>query len=171
MIEVHRLAARNNAWANETLYKAVCGLSQDQFLAPLPGFFPTLARTLNHIYEVDLYYSDALEAGGAGRSVYQREDIVDPAALTKAQAAADARLIAFCDGLSDDDLTIIRDTERQHEVTQETVGLLLPHLFQHQVHHRGQAHTQLLTLGIDPPQLDDFYLAFGRSPTAARYHE
>jgi hypothetical protein len=31
--------------------------------------------------------------------------------------------------------------------TTETIGNLLPHLFQHQVHHRGQAHVQLQHAG------------------------
>jgi hypothetical protein len=35
------------------------------------------------------------------------------------------------------------------------------------VHHRGQAHVQLQHAGIDPPQLDDFFLEYGRVPTAA----
>jgi uncharacterized damage-inducible protein DinB len=58
---------------------------------------PSLAATLNHIYEVDLYYIDALTEGGLGRSVYDRtEDIHDAAKLGAAQAASDARLLAFC---------------------------------------------------------------------------
>jgi uncharacterized damage-inducible protein DinB len=65
--------ASNNAWANRTLYDAVARLSQAEFVAEAPGFFPSLAATLNHIYEVDLYYIDALTEGGLGRSVYDRE--------------------------------------------------------------------------------------------------
>jgi uncharacterized damage-inducible protein DinB len=47
------------------------------FVAEAPGFFPSLAATLNHIHEVDLYYIDALTEDGLGRSVYDREDIDD----------------------------------------------------------------------------------------------
>ena len=43
------------------------------------------------------------------------------------------------------------------------------HLFQHQVHHRGQAHVQLQNAGIPPPQLDDFFLEDGRAPSALAY--
>jgi uncharacterized damage-inducible protein DinB len=35
----------------------------EAFVAEAPGFFPSLAATLNHIYEVDLYYIDALTEG------------------------------------------------------------------------------------------------------------
>ena len=52
---------------------------------------------------------------------------------------------------------------------QEEVGALILHLVQHQIHHRGQAHTMVLEAGIDPPQLDDFHLQFGRVPSARAY--
>jgi uncharacterized damage-inducible protein DinB len=165
----HIACASNNAWANRTLHGALTPLSREAFMAKRPGFFPSLAATLNHIYEVDLYYIDALTEGGLGRSVYDRDDIHDAAELGTLQAASDARLLEFCMGLADADLDRRVETERQDGMTTETIGNLLPHLFQHQVHHRGQAHVQLQDAGIDPPQLDDFFLEYGRVPTADAY--
>lgn len=161
--------ALNNAWANATLYGAIAGLSEDAFAAPRPGFFPSLKATLNHIYEVDLYYVDALEAGGLGRSVYDRDEIGDVADLAKAQADVDMRLAAFCRGLTPAMLDESRVTERREGPVEEKVGALLLHLFQHQIHHRGQAHTMVAEAGIAPPQLDDFHLDYGRVPSAAAY--
>lgn len=161
--------ALNNAWANATLYGAISGLSEAEFAAPRPGFFPSLKDTLNHIYEVDLYYVDALEAGGRGRSVYGREDISNVADLAKAQADIDMRLATFCKALTPDMLDEPRLTERRDGMVTETVGALLLHLFQHQIHHRGQAHTMVHDAGVDPPQLDDFHLDHGRVPSAAAY--
>ncbi len=163
--------ALNNAWANATLYNAVSGLSVEEFTDTRPGFFPSLAETLNHIYEVDLYYVDALEAGGRGRSVYERELMTDIAELAKAQAAVDLRLAQLCRGLTPGALTEMRATERMDGMTEERMDALLLHLFQHQVHHRGQAHVQVQHAGIDPPQLDDFYLEYGRVPSAQAYFE
>ena len=48
----------------------------------------------------------------------------------------------------------------------ERLDLLLLHLFQHQIHHRGQVHAMLSGSSVAPPQLDDFYLRFGRHPDA-----
>jgi uncharacterized damage-inducible protein DinB len=31
------------------------------------------------------------------------------------------------------------------------------HLFQHQIHHRGQVHAMLSGTRIKPPQLDEFF--------------
>ncbi|MGI3184194.1 DinB family protein [Nioella aestuarii] len=161
--------ALNNAWANATLYGAIADMSEEAFAAPRPGFFPSLKATLNHIYEVDLYYVDALEAGGRGRAVFDRRDIGSVAELAKAQADVDMRLASFCKGLTPAMLDEDRVTERREGPVTETIGALLLHLFQHQVHHRGQAHTMVHDAGIAPPQLDDFHLEFGRVPSAAAY--
>lgn len=163
--------AQNNAWANGVLYDACAALSDAGLWQARPGFFGSIGRTLNHIYEVDLYYIDALEAGGAGRSVYMREDIRTLAPLRRAQADADARLIAWAAGLSAPVLAELRETQRPDGMKQERVDWLFLHLIQHQVHHRGQVHTMLSAAGITPPQLDDFYLEDGRVPSAAPYWE
>ena len=41
----------------------------------------------------------------------------------------------------------------------ERADRLLGHLFQHQVHHRGQAHAMLSGTDVAPPQLDEFWCA------------
>jgi uncharacterized damage-inducible protein DinB len=161
--------ALNNAWANATLYGAIAGLSDEAFAAPRPGFFPSLKATLNHIHAVDLYYVDALEQGGQGRRVFEGAEIGHVADLATAQAAVDMRLASLCQRLTPAMLDDVRVTERREGPVEETVGALLLHLFQHQIHHRGQAHTMVLEAGIAPPQLDDFHLEYGRVPSAAAY--
>ncbi len=162
--------ALNNAWANARFFNALADLPPGVFAAPVPGFFPSLCRTLNHIHEVDLYYIDALEEGGEGRAVYDRDDETDPAALATAQAAADLRLANFCRRQDVGTMSAKRRCERPGgQMTEERVDALLLHLFQHQVHHRGQAHVQLQSLGIAPPQLDEFHLDYDRHPTAEAY--
>lgn len=161
--------ALNNAWANATLYGALKDLPNGSFVAKRPGFFPSLAKTMNHIYEVDLYYLDALEEGGAGRSVYDRDDIDDPSGLAALQYASDMRFAQFCNGITSEILADSRTTARDGGNCEENVAALILHLVQHQIHHRGQAHVQLQDVGASPPQLDDFYLEYGRDATAQAY--
>lgn len=161
--------ALNSAWANATLYHAIMTLPSEGFDRAAPGFFGSLQATMNHIYEVDLFYVDALEAGGIGRAVYDRTAIRDPKELATAQAEVDKRLTRFCRDLGEQDLVSIRSTHRTSGHFDERVDALLMHLFQHQIHHRGQAHVQLQYLGIAPPQLDEFHLQFDRAPSAAAY--
>ena len=47
----------------------------------------------------------------------------------------------------------------------ETVASVLPHLFIHQIHHRGQAHAMLSGTTVKPPQLDEFFLFEDRAAT------
>lgn len=161
--------ALNNAWANATLYQALDGMDDGAFQSPRPGFFGSLCRTLNHIYEVDLYYVDALEEAGQGRAVYDREDIGNLAELARRQAEVDMRFAAFCGNLTTAGLERRVLTERQTGVVTERVDALVLHLVQHQIHHRGQAHVMVQHAGRQPPQLDDFYLEFGRVDTASAY--
>jgi len=161
--------ASNNAWANRTFYGALAELPDGAFTARRPGFFPSLSQTLNHILMVDLYYIDALTEGGEGRTIFERPDVTDVAALGAEQADSDARLLSFCMDLSGADLAREVPTARQDGPVAEAIGDLLPHLFQHQIHHRGQAHVQLQHAGIAPPQLDDFFLRYGRVASAQDY--
>ncbi len=161
--------ARNNAWANRVLLAAAARLTTEAFTAPRPGFFPSIRDTLDHVHEVDLYYLDALEKGGRGRSVYDRTPFETAAELKPAQAGSDARLIRFCSALTPVTLAETRVTERPEGPREENVGALLLHLFQHQIHHRGQAHVQFSHAGLAPPQLDEFHLVYDRAPTAEEY--
>jgi uncharacterized damage-inducible protein DinB len=42
-------------------------------------------------------------------------------------------------------------------VQTERADRLLLHLFQHDIHHRGQAHAMLSGTSVKPPQLDEFF--------------
>jgi len=161
--------ARNNAWANARLLAACAALPVDAFAARRTGFFPSLRATLNHLHAVDLYYIDALEGGGLGPLAFRdAPDFVEPLPLAAAQAATDARLIALCDRLEARDLDRPVPTDRgAGGVVPERRDWLLAHLFQHQVHHRGQAHAMLAGTDVPPPQLDEFFLDFDRHPSVA----
>jgi uncharacterized damage-inducible protein DinB len=160
--------ARNTAWANETLLAAVAQLSQADYTAPRSGFFPSIKETLAHIYLIDLFYLDALLKGGVGRNIIHDTAIPDSATeLATLQAASDQRLIAFCDaGIHPEDRVFVGWTAGP---ATEYVEDILLHLFQHQVHHRGQAHAMLSDTPVAPPQLDDFFPNAFRVPSAQAY--
>ena len=153
-----RAMARNNAWSNARLLDACRRLSDEDLAAPRTSFFPSLRATLNHNYIVDCYYLDDLE--GRGRVPLDDEIPYPKAAdLAPAQAAMDRRLVAFCDALAGPDLdrlvSIDRGDGKDHR---DPVAAILSHLFQHQIHHRGQAHAMLAGTQVPPPQLDEFFL-------------
>jgi len=162
-----RTMAANNAWANHRLLAACAKLPQDEFTATRTSFFPSLKATLNHNVTVDWYYVDALERALDGRGVNPdargyfdpQEPFATCAELSAAQHAVDRRLLAACERLADDRMDTPVAITRRHGVEHESVTRVLAHLFQHQIHHRGQAHAMLAGTSVAPPQLDEFFCA------------
>jgi uncharacterized damage-inducible protein DinB len=159
--------AYNNGWANHRLLAACAGLSQAEFVAPRTGFFPSLRATLNHILIIDRFYIDAMEGGTLGPAAWaDREPCATAIVLRNAQSEVDRRLIAIVEQLDNKDLNRVVDIHREDRIQRERIDRLLLHLFQHQVHHRGQAHAMLSATNVPPPQLDEFFSA-GEAPLRA----
>ena len=159
--------AANNAWANHRLLAACALLSQDEFTATRTSFFPSLKATLNHIVTVDWYYVDAIERAIRSEPANTHVDrFFDPeepfatcAELSAAQHAVDQRLLTACRDLTDAQMEMPVAISRPEGIVHETMTRMLAHLFQHQIHHRGQAHAMLAGTRVKPPQLDEFFCA------------
>ena len=157
--------AYNNAWANHRLYKACLQLCRDEFVAPRCSFFPSIKATLNHLLTVDWFYLQALECelrgeppeADAGRFFEPEEPFDNAEQLQREQAQTDHRLIAYCRQLRDDQLQRSVSIVRPERVQHDTRLRLLAHLFEHQIHHRGQVHAMLAGTDVRPPQLDEFF--------------
>lgn len=167
--------AYNNAWSNHRLLKACAQLSQADFTAHRTSFFSSIKATLNHNLTVDWFYIDALEREQNNQpphpeivSFFEPEEPYDTCAdLQREQRLADRRLIDYCANLTDTTLerqvTLLRPRAKQ----QETRARLLCHVFQHQIHHRGQVHAMLAGTSVEPPQLDEFFCDIDESLRAA----
>ena len=157
--------ACNNAWANHRLLRACCELTPEEFAATRTSFFPSIKATLNHILTVDWFYLETLERSRAGLAPHENprrhwepaEPFGDCAGLSRAQHEADRRLVAYCESLRDEQLDDAVLIPRRDGVQRERVRRLLAHLFEHQIHHRGQAHAMLAGTGVKPPPLDEFF--------------
>jgi uncharacterized damage-inducible protein DinB len=168
----YRAMAYNNAWANHRLLGACARLSQSEFTAPRIGFFPSLRATLNHILTVDLFYVDAMEGGTLGPAAWtDPEPCGTVAVLKEAQGDVDRRLIAVVERLDATGLERIAEVHRGTRIQRERMDRLLLHLFQHQVHHRGQAHAMLSSTSVAPPQLDEFFSTGEARLRAAEFAE
>ena len=166
----YRTMAYNNGWANHRLLMACRALSGAEFEAPRSGFFPSLKATLNHTLVIDRFYVDAIEGGALGPAAWADPEpcatVVD---LHAAQAAIDRRLIAVVEGLGEPDLGRVVNVHRDTLIQHERLDRLLMHLFQHQIHHRGQAHAMLSGTSVCPPQLDEFFSAGEAALRAAEF--
>ncbi len=153
-----RLAAYNR-WANQTLYEAVGKLSAQAFAAQRAGFFPSLGKTLNHILVGDTVWMGRLDGTGApGITSLDQALHADFAPLAKARAAMDDRIVAFADGLSEQRLgETLTYRNMAGEAMETAIDQVLTHFFNHQTHHRGQAHAMLSSTEVKPPVLDLIY--------------
>jgi uncharacterized damage-inducible protein DinB len=80
-------------------------------------------------------------------------------------------LIALVKRLDTPSLERVVEVHRGTRIQRERMDRLLLHLFQHQIHHRGQAHGMLSGTSVPPPQLDEFFSAGEASLRAVEFAE
>lgn len=144
--------AAYNRWANRRLYADAERLPDDARKRALGLFFHSLHGTLNHLLVADRIWLRRLTGEGPQPERLNQILFEDFAALRDAREAEDARIIGFVAGLSDADLggtfeyrTIAGKANVQRRAD------TLAHFFNHQTHHRGQAHAALTILGVPEP--------------------
>ncbi|NEW97587.1 DinB family protein [Rhodopseudomonas sp. BR0G17] len=158
--------AAYNRWANARLYQAALALPDDVYRRSVGVFFGSLHGTLNHVLVADRIWLKRLT--GAGEAPTRLDEILfkDLRALAGARAAEDQRIIEMIDGHDAAAFAGMVDyATTSGKSFHQPRAEILCHVFNHQTHHRGQAHACLSILtGAEPPTLD--LLAFQRGVTA-----
>jgi uncharacterized damage-inducible protein DinB len=149
------MMAKYNTWANARLYRMAAQLSDEQYRRDVSAYFASLHGTLNHLLATDRIWM--LRLTGTGVAPTRLDAILcdDLAALTEARRAEDERLVSFVESLTDEQLEATIEYRTFSGSAQQKLRELLAHLFNHQTHHRGQAHAILTVLGMkEPDSLD-----------------
>jgi uncharacterized damage-inducible protein DinB len=161
MHDHYRMFAAYNAWANRTLYEEVGKLDDAAYRRQLGAFFGSLHGTLNHLLAADRIWMKRFT--GTGEAPTSLDTILhdDFQGLWAAREAEDARIIAFVDSLTEEN---IRADFTYSPITNPAIithplGPALTHVFNHQTHHRGQCHAMLTTVGGPSITLDLIYFA------------
>lgn len=161
--------AAYNAWANARLYAAVAALPGEAFHAETGVFFGSLCGTLNHLLVADRIWMKRLS--GSGEAPDRLDAILheDLSELAEARMAEDRRISDWIAGRSEADFAGVVRFRRvtSPDVIEQPVSDVLAHLFNHQTHHRGQAHALVTRFGGKDagPVLD--LLAYQRETGAA----
>ncbi|HEY0223215.1 MAG TPA: DinB family protein [Pseudolabrys sp.] len=144
----YRMFAGYNTWCNERLYDAAAQLADADYRAPRGVFFTSLHGTLNHLLVADRIWMKRFT--GAGEQPPSLDAILydDFQALRAARRAEDTLIGRYIDGLSDEDLngTLRYQTVVKPQTIEQALSPALDHFFNHQTHHRGQAHGLLSAL-------------------------
>jgi uncharacterized damage-inducible protein DinB len=151
--------AAYNRWANGLVYDAAAALSAEELHHHTGAFFGSIFGTLSHLLTADRVWLNRFTGQGPRPAALDERPFSTFGELRAARGIEDARIIAYVDGLSEEDL------ERQISYTplsspglvQHRLRPALNHMFNHQTHHRGQVHAGLTGLGKTSLAIDLIY--------------
>ena len=146
-----RTMAAYNAEMNHRLYAAAGQLDDAERRAPKGAFWGSIHGTLVHILWGDNQWMSRFDGWPRPAAPIKQSDhfIEDFAELSAARVKADADISRWADKVDDAwlnaELTWFSGAANR-EVTAPK-RLLVAHFFNHQTHHRGQAHALLTAAG------------------------
>ena len=148
--------AAYNAWATAPL-RAAAALSDADYRADRGAFFKSVHGTLNHLLVADRIWMRRFTGEGRRAEPARCHPVRGSlGAAPAAREAEDDRIVAYIAGLTDDRScrTLPLRTITNPGDIEQPLAPALAHFFNHQTHHRGQAHGMLTGLGQKAPSLD-----------------
>ncbi len=146
-----------NGWANQRIYGEAAKLTGEQLWRDVGLFFRSVGGTLNHILVADRVWMKRFTGMGDHPTTLNAIIHRDFTELRAAREGDDRRIIDYVNSLTQQALELTF-TYRKMTTPDMVTSQLWPdllHVFNHQTHHRGQAHTGLSILtGEEPPSLD-----------------
>ncbi len=157
-----RLMARYNRWQNQSIYGAAAGLTDDARRQERGAFFRSIHGTLNHLLWADSMWMHRFtgSAKPAGTISDSPGMIADWDELTRRRTSLDDHIVAWAEGLQQDWLDGVTTwaASSSNRVSSRQNWVLATHFFNHQTHHRGQAHAMLTAAGAQPEATDVIFM-------------
>jgi uncharacterized damage-inducible protein DinB len=162
----YRMFAAYNAWVNALLYEAAADLTDEERDRDTGAFFRSLSGTLNHLVTADRVWLHRFTGQGPQPTSLDARAADTFADLWAARRTEDARITAFAEGLTPEALaaTFHYSPITKPEPVSHKLGPAVAHFFNHQTHHRGQAHMCLTVLGRPSLSLDMIYFLRSAAP-------
>jgi uncharacterized damage-inducible protein DinB len=156
MLDYVRMMAGYNAWANRRLFAGCAKLVEANYKMDRGAAFKSLHGTLNHLLLTDRIWAARFDGRPAPSWALDAILFDDFAALRVAREVEDDKLVFFTDRLGEEDMAKDFRWTRKADgmVVAQPLWAALSHLFNHQTHHRGQAHALLSAAGTEAPPLD-----------------
>ena len=159
------MMARYNAWANSRLYAEARSLSVETYPKNVCAFFGSLHGTLNHLLVTDRIWMRRFTGEGEHPAQLNAIMFDDLPSLQVAREAEDGRIFQYVEGLSEEEIGQDFSYSTTKALPQRfPLRDLLAHWFNHQTHHRGQAHCILTVLGVPEPKPLDLLAMYRKVP-------
>ena len=144
----YQMFAGYNAWCNERLYAATATATDADYRADRGAYFKSLHGTLNHLLVGDRVWMKRFTGVGIVPRSLDAILYDDFEALRAARRSEDTLISRYVARLSDSDLagTIRYRTFVRPADIEQPLAPALDHFFNHQTHHRGQAHALLSSI-------------------------
>ena len=142
-------------WANAQLFPVVSSLTAEQFGRNVAGSWGSVRSTLVHMMSAEGGWLE--RAGGPKRgAALNPDDFPTPESVSKYWAVQEGKLRTFLGTLNDDQLARpLEFTLPQLSMTGVlTIGEMLHHGVNHNIHHRGQLAVLIRQLGLAPVNVD-----------------
>jgi len=151
--------AKYNEWANARLLRMARALEDAQYRRNAGAYFGSLHGTLNHLLVADRIWMRRLTGTGSHPESLNAILFEDLPSLHAARIEEDRRIIAFVQSLDEPAFEEIWDYRSLNGTPyRQRRREILAHFFNHQTHHRGQAHAILTGLGVTEPESLDLLL-------------
>lgn len=153
-----RMMAAYNAEMNRRLFAAAAGLDDAARRADRGAFWGSLHGTLSHLLWGDTQWMSRFD-GGAKPPVGMKDSphmVAGWSDLAAARSAMDARIAAWVAGLTPERLAapltwVSGISGRELSLP---LWIVATHFFNHQTHHRGQAHALVTAAGAKTEDTD-----------------
>ncbi len=154
-----KMMAAYNRWANRLVYDAAGALSEDELHRDTGAFFGSIFGTLSHLLTADRVWLNRFTGEGPRPAALDERPYSTFPELRAAREIEDIRIIAYVDGLTEAQLAgqISYTPLTSPDPVQSRLAPTLTHVFNHQTHHRGQAHMGLTVLGRPSISMDLIY--------------
>lgn len=148
----------HHVWATLKVIDTCLALSDEQLATTVPGTFGSILDTLRHLVGADASYLELLSDGRVRAIDEESLSLAELRPVMEANAPVWADVIAAA---GDPDAVVVRHRDDGSTST-APLGVRLAQVVHHGTDHRSQVCTALTAIGITPPEIDVWDMAWSQ---------
>jgi uncharacterized damage-inducible protein DinB len=149
-------AFTHHVWATVRLIDACLALTAEQLATTVPGTYGSIVDTMRHLVGADASYLSVMSGGSSPAIDEESMDLRELRAVMEDHGAAWSSVLA---GVLDPDAVLVRHRDDGSQ-SHAPLGIRLAQALHHGTDHRSQICTALTSIGVEPPAIDAWDLAW-----------